>query len=339
MVLRSAEMSGLSFPRAAYEGAIAWFDEVTDLSFRAGYTAKGTGKVYAPGLNELFDHHETMTAFRVIAKLAAGAGKSDFRNEISCKLLLRDKPQWDGYAIDFYYWHHATLALHDVLSGEAFTEWRDAMVDVLVKNQHPLDAGCKAGSWDPVDRWGKIGGRVYATAINAMTLGMQGMMRNVFQQPAPKKSEPPTTAPSNPVVPPMSWEVKFYGWEFRGKDLPPSDWESIIRKSPLDTLTTDRIDFLWGQGPPTPKVPADYFATVATTTTDLDAGKYEMSTVSDDGVRVWIDGQRIIDNWTWHVPTRDAATVTLAKGRHVIRIEHFEISGVAQLQFSMVPTK
>ena len=29
---------------------------------------------------------------------------------------------------------------------------------------------CEDGSWDPIDEWGTAGGRVYATALGAMTL-------------------------------------------------------------------------------------------------------------------------------------------------------------------------
>jgi hypothetical protein len=32
--------------------------------------------------------------------------------------------------------------------------------------------GCGEGSWDPVDKWGSEGGRVYATAINVLTLSL-----------------------------------------------------------------------------------------------------------------------------------------------------------------------
>ena len=45
-----------------------------------------------------------------------------------------------------------------------------ALRKALLPHQRAKDAGCAAGSWEPVDRWGGEGGRVYATAINAMTL-------------------------------------------------------------------------------------------------------------------------------------------------------------------------
>jgi hypothetical protein len=42
--------------------------------------------------------------------------------------------------------------------------------NALILTQHPVGAGGKAGSWEPDTRWRLVGGRVYATAINAMTL-------------------------------------------------------------------------------------------------------------------------------------------------------------------------
>ncbi len=171
MALKSAGMSGLAFPPEACRGAFAWFDEATeDENARVGYTHKGTGKVFIPGLNEKFDHHEALTAIAMTARLCMGKWMP--RLSKGCDLLLRDRPKWDGNAIDFYYWYCATLALfqYDGPSGPKWKSWNDDMKAVLVQNQNPTSSGCKGGSWEPVDRWSGEGGRVYATAINALTL-------------------------------------------------------------------------------------------------------------------------------------------------------------------------
>jgi hypothetical protein len=99
------------------------------------------------------------------------------------------------------------------------------------------------------------------------------------------------------------------------------------------------IDFTWESGSPGGSVPTDFFAATATTSVDLPAGKYTLLTNSDDGVRVFLDGRRVIENWSGHPPTRDAAQVELVAGKHEIRIEYFEISGTATLQFGIVPTE
>jgi hypothetical protein len=78
---------------------------------------------------------------------------------------------------------------------------------------------------------------------------------------------------------------------------------------------------------------------VAATRLSLPAGKWRVRTVSDDGVRVFIDGRQVLANWTWHAPTLDEAEVDLTAGPHDIRVEHFEIDGYAQLQFMIEPVE
>jgi PKD repeat protein len=52
------------------------------------------------------------------------------------------------------------------------------------------------------------------------------------------------------------------------------------------------------------------------------------STFSDDGVKLWVDGNLIIDNWTDHPPTYDAATpINLTTGFHTIKLDYFQNGG------------
>lgn len=131
-----------------------------------------------------------------------------------------------------------------------------------------------------------------------------------------------------------SWDVRFYRWEYAGPQKPPADWQAVVAADPFERLTADRIDFAWGGGGP-----GDLFATTATTELELPAGRYALRTVSDDGVRVLVDGRAVVEDWTWHPPKEDRAVVELAAGVHAIRIEHFEIDGAAQLQFEIAPER
>lgn len=67
-------------------------------------------------------------------------------------------------------------------------------------------------------------------------------------------------------------------------------------------------------------------------------GNVVFSTQSDDGVRLWIDGDLIIDNWTLHGTTTDTASaVSLTAGeKYDIRMEFYERGGgeVAILQWA-----
>jgi hypothetical protein len=64
---------------------------------------------------------------------------------------------------------------------------------------------------------------------------------------------------------------------------------------------------------------------------------YTFYTTSDDGIRLWVNGQKVIDNWTDHAPTEDTGQVALTAGqRHDIRLEYYERGGgaVAKLEWS-----
>ena len=52
--------------------------------------------------------------------------------------------------------------------GEPWERWNTALRDLLVAEQ--VQAGPAAGSWEPRDAWGPYGGRVYSTAVAALSL-------------------------------------------------------------------------------------------------------------------------------------------------------------------------
>lgn len=59
-------------------------------------------------------------------------------------------------------------------------------------------------------------------------------------------------------------------------------------------------------------------------------GDYSFLTNSDDGVRLWVDGQLLIDNWTTHGPTPDYAAHTIhfaAGSTHDIELDYYERGG------------
>lgn len=63
---------------------------------------------------------------------------------------------------------------------------------------------------------------------------------------------------------------------------------------------------------------------------DALAGPVTMDVISDDGVKVWIDGKLVIDRWAMHESVVDHAK--LIAGRHHIKIEYFEQTGWQELQ-------
>ncbi len=181
MVLKSAELSDLEFPRdQAYAGAMSWFDEVTSRDYyRAGYTFVDSGKTFEIGVNERFDGHPSMTAVAAMSRMFLQKNRRSSEVSLGCSLLVRDLPKWEGDKIDFYYWYYGSLALFQY-GGTHWKKWNAAMKEALVPHQNDESKGCRSGSWEPVGRWCRQGARVYSTAINALTLEVYYRYANVF---------------------------------------------------------------------------------------------------------------------------------------------------------------
>ena len=79
-------------------------------------------------------------------------------------------------------------------------------------------------------------------------------------------------------------------------------------------------------------LPRDHFGTIATTQLAFPSGKWRLKTNSDDGIRVWLDGALVIDDWTHHGPTPHDYDFALDKPKTIdVRAEHFELDGFAAL--------
>ncbi len=64
------------------------------------------------------------------------------------------------------------------------------------------------------------------------------------------------------------------------------------------------------------------------------SGKYVFATESDDGVRVYLDGQLIIDNWVDHAPQKNFTEVELKAGKvYSIRVDYYNRQGKGVIRF------
>jgi len=106
----------------------------------------------------------------------------------------------------------------------------------------------------------------------------------------------------------------------------------------VTTRSDPSIDFDWGAGAPATGVGADTFSVRWTGNAVAQFSEtYTFYTVSDDGVRLWVNGSLVIDNFTDHGPTENTATLTLVAGQsYAIRLEYYENGGgaVARLHWS-----
>ena len=90
----------------------------------------------------------------------------------------------------------------------------------------------------------------------------------------------------------------------------------------------------WGFGSPAPGVVnRDAFSARWTRTIEVPAGSYRFDAAGDDGIRVWVDGQLLIDGY-FHHETLDTVSniIYLTAQPHDIRVDFFENGGEARAQ-------
>jgi len=130
------------------------------------------------------------------------------------------------------------------------------------------------------------------------------------------------------------WQVRHWQWEQDPREDPEA-WAAMLETRPVVARRVRHLDLRFDARGPGGGMAADRFATAAETELDLPEGEYEIATVSDDGVRVFIDEEEILSNWTHHALTEDTARIRIEAGKHRIRVEHFEIDGLARLTFNL----
>ncbi len=68
-----------------------------------------------------------------------------------------------------------------------------------------------------------------------------------------------------------------------------------------------------------------------------ESGKYTIVTSSNDGIRVWIGDELVIDNWTAHGVTINTNDIVLEAGkRYPLKMEYFQLLGASVLKLAWV---
>jgi hypothetical protein len=105
----------------------------------------------------------------------------------------------------------------------------------------------------------------------------------------------------------------------------------------VETRLDPTINFSNWQGAPpgTSLTPDDAYSERWTGFVRVDqGGSWTFTTKSNDGVRLWVAGQQLIDNWGSHANTIDTEDIDLQAGWHPIVLEHFQLGGGMAMQLS-----
>ena len=130
------------------------------------------------------------------------------------------------------------------------------------------------------------------------------------------------------------WNVRYFTFDETSRpDKSPDAFARVLAGAPAKSDHRDKLDYMSG-GAIAEGVPRDRVAIVAETEIDIPPGNYTLRTISDDGIRVWMDDERIIDRWTPHESAID--TVPITGGKRRFKVEYYEIGGFAELRFEIL---
>ena len=142
--------------------------------------------------------------------------------------------------------------------------------------------------------------------------------------PGPTSTSGPTPTPTPTSTPVIVWQALYWN-------------NTALTGSPALAQQESAIDYNWGTGSPaSPTIFADNFSARWSTQISLEAGTYRFDVVSDDGVRLFIDGVKQIDGWSDHPATSYQYTLQHDGGSLNLILEYYEHEEAAQVKLSWV---
>lgn len=172
LALYMGRQARLYVPQESITQAMNWVEHVTTDRGWTGYTRAGQGNT-------------TTTAVGILSRLLCGRHRSSAPVQKGIKILVQTLPSLkNNNGFNFYFWYYATYALYqkggkewnckapiktmEDLKTHNCDCWNHAMQKHLLFSQR--QTGCEKGSWDVQGGHASSGGRVYTTALAALTL-------------------------------------------------------------------------------------------------------------------------------------------------------------------------
>lgn len=134
--------------------------------------------------------------------------------------------------------------------------------------------------------------------------------------------------------PRTTWTQRVFAWSDTTDPVKqPAAFAALVAGTPLVTRTAPRIDWFWSRSRDT-QIPTRRMAMEATATLDLAPGAYTLRTLSDDAVRVWVDDQLVIDQFTPHETMPGYAPLT--GGVHRVRAVYVQHEGWTEFRLDVL---
>lgn len=188
--LQACSAAGVAVPPRTLVGAALHFARASEADGRVRYSDSGRGfsldratllpvHRYGPAMTACGLTAEHILGWRLDSELVR-AQQARLMSEPPSAALARGADRSDLHGE--YYWYYGTVAAFQ-LGGEHWQRWNASLRDAILplQNREVIADGSRRhafGSWEPFGqsngerwgRWGRMGGRVYTTAICTLTL-------------------------------------------------------------------------------------------------------------------------------------------------------------------------
>jgi hypothetical protein len=122
-------------------------------------------------------------------------------------------------------------------------------------------------------------------------------------------------------------DAKYEGWRTKY-------WMNKTMNSDLVLIRDENeINFDWGDAGPVSGGRANNFSAQWKRNVEFEAGLYALKAMADDGIRVFIDGALVIDEWHNSAGNNIYSVQLELSGHHEITVQYYENAGKAKVNF------
>lgn len=179
--------------------------------------------------------------------------------------------------------------------------------------------------------------------VSALERGELGGLQTIVMGPfgpwdfRSGEARPPMIRPGG-LLANARWDARWFRWSVPDSD-PRADlarWRELALQ-PLVSQSVDTfVDPFASDAQIRERLFDVPFGLIARASIGLErGGRYELTVVSDDGVRVSIDGGVVLEDWTWHPAETQRVEVALERGLHEFVLEYFQIDGAVALSIEL----
>ncbi len=258
------------------------------------------------GTNDVLSDHQLSTAPDRLSTLLDTIAQHSPNTDVLVATIIPIDNVTDQQQADAY---NATIPgmvqqKRDAGKKVHFVDMASIAVSDLADGVHPSEAG-----------YAKIA-QVWANAITTVRGSATPPIPDETITPDPVPT--PTPTPEDPGT--GAFSASYYN------NTTTSGIPALVRNEAT-------INNEWGSAAPAPGVNTDNFSVVWTTTQTFAPGTYELMTTADDGVRLYVDDELVLDQWKDQGPTTYTVSTPLS-GEHTIKMKYYEHTGGATAKLS-----